>query len=114
MIQQQLYRRSEGPRQDGEMSREETHKAQEMEIQTPAYEKKPPHSQSVLRLGSSLAGKDPGVLVDTKLSMRQQRGQDASSGLPARLRMVTLYQWSPILSMEFGASRLKKKMDLLE
>lgn len=96
------------------MSREETHKAQEMKMQTPAYEKKPLHSQSVLRLGSSLAEKDPGVLVFTKLSMRQPRRQDASSGLPARHRMVTLHQWSPTLSMEFEANRLKKKMDLLE
>lgn len=44
--------------------------------------------QSVLRLESSLA-EDPGILMDTELSMRQQRRQDASSVLPGRLRMVT-------------------------
>lgn len=48
--------------------------------------------QSVLSLETSLAEKDPGVLVDTKLSMRQQRRPDASSVFPARLRMVTLHQ----------------------
>lgn len=58
----QLYCHSEGPRQDGEMGREETHKTQESKMQTPASGKKqlysPIRAEAGKQLGRGSRGPD--------------------------------------------------------